>query len=143
MNIDLKGRWHGEYIYGSSYGPELEGCKGEFVMYVHEVNPKGFSGKVIETEDDEFHEATLEGFLHNEFINFIKRFEQLRYRDENQNVVIDTIVGYEVIYQGNYSAKDQIFHGDWEIRYDLTPLATEQGLEEFWTGTWWMKKMND
>lgn len=143
MNIDLKGRWAGEYIYGATYGPQLEGKKGDFVMYVEEVHENGFKGKVIETDgDDEFHQSALEGFIDDLFISFVKRLDKYRYFDDDLNMVEEEgSEGYEVQYQGTYNKAIQQFSGGWEIRYDLTPLSVQEGLEQFWNGTWWMKKV--
>lgn len=144
MNIDLKGRWAGEYIYGPTYGPELEGRKGDFIMYIQDIKESSFEGKVIETDGDgEFHEAVLKGFIQDYFISFTKTFDKYRFYDENLDIkeAEGDGSGYYVVYEGSFDHDLKQFNGQWEISFDVTPLATEEIIEEFWEGTWWMKKV--
>jgi hypothetical protein len=144
MITTLKGRWAGEYIYGSGYGSELEGQKEEFVAYVENVVEDKISGTVTDKDQHgEFHEACLEGFLDNNFISFIKKYNKSRYFDDNlDSVVEEGNGGYQVIYEGTFNEVKMQFEGEWEIRVDVTPLSIDKTIEEFSEGTWWMKKID-
>src|SRR5438105_1941341 len=111
-NIHLNGRWGGQYIYGPIYGPELEGVKEEFVLYILELNENSFKGKVIDANrNGEFIEASLEGFLEDNFMSFVKRYSKFRAIDDDNNVIEEEGDGYEVIYEGSYNKETQQFNG--------------------------------
>jgi hypothetical protein len=136
---ELTGTWTGIIIYGPEYGD----IENEELFFSAELNCT--DGIILGTsvdlnEEYETGTATINGFLKNNLISFIKQYEFDSYYDETGKVIVDkSKKGPEINYQGQYDSIKNTIEGHWEIIYDVRKQG-ENLLEYVLTGTFRMKK---
>lgn len=137
--MNLSGYWQGTIIYGTDYGPDIEGKELFFEMTLAESDGE-FTGIARDTggfgnSDDE---ATVSGFWDKETISFIKKYKSYHEFDEYGNLNKDeNIEPFEINYTGTFNLEKSLFEGDWEIIIQSELLADGWG-EQYCSGTWTM-----
>jgi len=131
------GRWTGIYSYGEDYSDAHMDLPVRFVIEMT-VQDGIVKGTCIDQDDyaGPDNPASIEGFIENNFISFIKRYSCFWQRDEDGNpILFPDIPSHEVHYSGYFN--DGVFSGEWEISI---PFISESGLStEFYSsGTWSM-----
>ena len=137
---DFSGKWAGEYVYGEEYGEPISGKRIPF-----EINMTCTDGHVKGNcvDDDSKHflpePATIEGFIKQNSISFIKKYPCLwQIDDQGKPRFFPKLPSQEIHYAGLYS--DGKFEGGWEV---VMTLSKENGdaFEYTGTGSWHMYKV--
>jgi hypothetical protein len=141
MSNDYSGKWAGQYTLGEGYAPSMTGITTSFELIMEIIDGvlKGHCRDNIEDVPMSA-PATIEGFIEDNFINFVKRYPHAWMRDENGDMVEDVDQpSHEVIYNGYFG--EGLVQGDWEI-VASTHVNPDGTLYEYLLrGTWYMKKV--
>ncbi len=137
MNNHLTGKWTGIIIYGADY----ENQKDEKLFFVADLtiedgNIFGSSKDLNQKVDTGI--AIITGFIDNDLVSFIKRYEFEFYFDEKGNTIIDkTKPGPPITYTGVYNSQTNSIEGHWEVIDDRNVNSEIEAIGE---GTFQMKK---
>lgn len=135
----MKITWIGKYINIGKRGKDEE-----FAFRIDADLDKEmcFSGTVWE---EEFYEnsklfLSVEGFINEDRISFVKTYPCLFEIDENLNTVIDkNEKGHDVVYDGYWNEKDEKWEGTWEIEGAEISKGTDYYVHEAFIGSFEMK----
>jgi hypothetical protein len=132
----FSGIWQGEYICGPSYP---EGVRDVPVNFQFDLTVTDGVIKGTFTEDIAIKQpGTIEGFIEEDFISFIKKYPYAWSYDEHRNLIeYPDQPSHETHYTGNYS--DDSFSGEWEIIISQEVQYDGSILTFFLSGTWSMK----
>jgi hypothetical protein len=143
--LEINGQWKGFFWYGKEYG-DLEGESVEFMMFLEcsngEIKGKCFEmGGVGVSSNADI--ALINGFINQNQISFIKKYNHATFFDENGNVQDDHLKpSQEIHYEGIFDEKGCEFSGEWEI-IERSEIYGDHFVEYVCTGTWMMKKEID
>lgn len=112
--IDLAfcGEWSGSYTYGQGYKESIKGKSTGFLIQM-----KAENGSLKGTSKEEGKEAaTINGFIIDNFINFVHQYPIKYSFNEKGEVVVDsTKLGSRIYYTGLFDQMTNSFKGIWRI----------------------------
>ena len=135
-------KWIGSYVYGDAYP---EAMKGSSIPFVIEwtINDGILTGTCVDDETKDYYTqpATIQGFIDNGVISFIKKYPCYCSTDDEGNITLDeNRPAAEIHYSG--MAVENHYEGEWEI--NMTFVDEYGMLQEYdWTGTWFLYKESE
>lgn len=111
----FSGEWHGHFTYGDGYSEIVKGKSENFIINMQVVNGE-IQGFCIDDDKQSDNSATINGFMIDMFIGFIKNYPSHYYLD--QKGIIQKDEGgpsYTVAYSGLYDQLTAGFRGIWHI----------------------------
>jgi hypothetical protein len=135
----MTGKWTGEYTYGKGYPEEDQGTSVVFNLVMN-YEEGDITGSCTDDESLKIFDkpATIQGFIDNDFISFIKKYPSLWTIDEKGNAqIFEDIPPIEIHYYGHFA--DNKFSGEWDMSFEI---EDEHGDSHFAScaGTWSMYK---
>jgi hypothetical protein len=136
---DITGGWRGKYIFGNGYGANLTGRSVSFDVELTCVDGL-LSGYCIDEHQRKLVEkpATLEGYVEDDRIFFIKYYPHAIVVDEGGNVLNLPDESSQHIHYMGRADKGQ-YSGTWETS-SLEKALDGTYYEVYGEGTWLMKK---
>lgn len=139
----MKKIWIGKYI-------DI-GHKGKDEEFAFRIDAKmdeemSFSGTVWEEEFSEKSNLhlTVEGFISEDHISFVKYYPCSFESDENFNIIIDkNKKGHEVVYDGYWNDQKEQWEGTWEVKGSIISKGVDYFEEEIITGSFDMKLLEE
>lgn len=136
----MKEKWIGQYVYGNGYPEDMIGRAVEFE--IEWTNTDGnIKGTCIDEESKDVFDtpATIEGFIDDKVISFIKKYPGYWEIDESGRDIVDMNKPSSEIHYSGLWMNGQ-YEGDWEI---ATSYVLENGdiLETFCAGTWVLNRI--
>jgi len=135
----ITGSWRGKYVFGNGYGANVTGRSVSFDIELTCVDGL-LSGYCIDEHHRKLVEkpATLEGYVEDDRIFFIKYYPHAIVVDEGGNVLNFPDESSQQIHYMGHSDKGQ-FSGTWEAS-TLEKAMDGTYYEIYGEGTWSMKK---
>ena len=137
----LSGTWLGTATYGDNYPESLKGKQAPF-----ELTIKAADGSFSGTCEDEITKphlltpASINGFVEDGFISFIKQYPYRFHLKEDGSVETDMERNHpEIHYSGMFNEETNTFSGIWEIEV-IIEEGIENNLSYFLSGNWEIKK---
>ncbi|MES1218420.1 MAG: hypothetical protein ABUT20_23135 [Bacteroidota bacterium] len=111
----FSGAWHGQFSYGDGYQDSMKGKKEEFTINLSLTNGE-LKGFCIDANKQSDEPATINGFLIDTFIGFIKRYPFRYVINKNGETVKDVSrQSSNIAYSGLYDPSTDSFKGIWNI----------------------------
>jgi hypothetical protein len=139
IHQDITGSWKGKYVYGGGYGATITGRSVSFDMELTCVEGL-LSGYCIDEHHKELVEkpATLEGYVEDDRIFFIKYYPQAIVVNEEGNVLnFPDEPSQDIHFMGH--GRNGRYSGKWETS-NLEKALDGTYYEVSGEGTWSMKK---
>ena len=138
MSNDLfTGKWNGQYTLGDTYSEDMKGISRPFSIDMTYLDGIISGTCVDEGIENIFTEpATINGFIEDNFISFIKKYPCHWETDDKGNIRKDLeLPSLEIHYSGQFD--QNMFRGNWEMEM-LFKDDNGYDFEYVFTGTWTM-----
>ena len=139
--MDLIGKYEGFYEYGGGYILPQFGSRVDILVTIKGKNDN-FSGTVNEilSEHSVPLMSTLSGFKDNDFVSFVKRYDQLpSIKQDGSNEVVLGEGELEIEHTGYVDTKNKSIYGKWFIHH--IGFDEEGEYESTSEGIWFLKKV--
>lgn len=116
FDVFFSGEWQGRYSYGDGYAEKVKGNGDGFILEMNLANGGIMTGVCYDGNKRSEKKASINGFIMDLFIGFVKTYPGTNVIDEN-GVTTNNIStkSYSVIYSGLYDSFTDSFKGVWRI----------------------------
>ena len=139
----ISGEWSGHFTYGPGYD-KLRGTSVPFTLFLEDLGDDQFKGTCIdeETIERKIPPAAVKGFLEDNYVSFIKQYENLFKMDKQGNKVpVKSLEVPELRYEGSWDPATELFTGIWELEGKMTLFGIGFSHNRIiGEGTWEMSK---
>lgn len=138
--MNVNGQWNGFYEYGVGYDLPFFGSRVE--MEIKFIESDGKISGIVNEIPSQFSvnaSASIEGFVENEIISFIKKYPIIPEINPDKKTVSQSEGSLEIIHTGFIDEENQAIYGDWIIEEEF---IDENGYNQIETlsGIWLLKR---
>jgi len=141
--MNLTGKWEGIYTFGEAFPEAFRDKKVSFVLQLTDTDGD-LAGTCMDEETNRVFgaPASIEGFLEDGMISFVKRFPYFFALGDDGSIITDkNRDSHEVMYNGEPLPDQEGFSGKWEIVAEVEDAPFGSTVEHVLSGEWSMKKI--
>lgn len=141
QHIDINGAWTGKLIYLTGVDENAKGKEMQFKVAIYEKDGE-VTGKSVDIKGHGFvpEEASIEGFIEDDMISFIKKYPACYEPDGNGNMVkVEDREPYEINFSAIYDKENNKFSGSWDMLIKSHQIGFSF-YDEMIAGEWEMQK---
>ncbi|MEQ6124741.1 hypothetical protein AAON49_11100 [Pseudotenacibaculum sp. MALMAid0570] len=138
--MNIQGKWKGYYEYGDGYALPYFGSKVEIEVIISLDKEGRLNGSVNEIQSP-FSvpmKAEITGFIDQDLISFIKKYDAYPFINENNECEINSDRKLEIPHNGYIDIKNNAIYGTWSIE-DPYEQDGHQYID-FLSGIWLLKR---